>query len=287
MRKFRIKNETGQTIDLQGGTAFFWQPSGLGFENDAEYEESNGYFLVTSSKIGQVEKSGTLVFKPKNAYADYKAIMDFLTIAKTITLEYKPYGSTWYACDVNISTVEKGELTAWGTLEVPIVFMPISPIYTPQTENFTISGNSTVGKTYTYRYSYKYGNAAQAGTLNLTIDAQMYCDFALEIVTAVSAPVFTVTNTNTGKVIGRIDLSAISVQDGQTVRFATRPTEAGAVLIDTDGTKTDLTPFIGLSVGVPTFFQLPPNTPLKIALSATSLEDVVVNFQIYKYYRTV
>ena len=290
MRQFRISNELGTTVNLQGGTVFLWAPSGLGFANDLDYEETNGYFLKASKSISQIEKSGTLIFKPKNAYAEYQSLMNFLIKAKILTLEYKPYGTDWYSCDIDILEVSKGEISQTGVLEIPITFAPISPIYAKSTKNFEFPTAPAKGQHYTYTYGVSYIDSSQVGVLKIAdsdIDAQMPCDFTLKITKPLTAPIFTAKNLETGNIIGRIDLSAVSVESSQTLIFTTKPTKAGVVIVNSDASTADITPQLGLSKGVPTFFQLPPNTKLEFKCFAESLENLEVNLEVYKYYRTV
>ena len=261
-------------------------PSGLGFEDNIEYMETDGYYIETYREPSQIEKSGTLVFKPTEAYKSYFDFVNWIFAAESLTLGYNPSG-TWYYMDVDISSMEKEELGVGGTLEIPTVFMPTSPIYAPLNLNLTISGDDPQDiKLYTYNYPYRYSASAKSGVLDFTIDAQIASDFSVSIAGPVSAPILTAKRMDTGNTIGRIDLSAVSATEGETLVFDTRPKRAGARLETTDG-STDLTGYIGINSDAPTFFQLPANVPLELELSATSLIGVTANIRVYRYYRTV
>lgn len=288
MRQFYIQNEYGEKIDLQGGSVFLWEPSGLGAEDDLEYGSADGFFLRTFRDIAQVEKTGTLIFMPHdNPYKQYKLFADFVYSAKSLTLAYKPEND-WYYVDVDVLIVEKSELTENGDLQVPIGFMPRTPIYTSHDIYLTIEGDGDCQtKRYTYLYPYRYSGSILAGMLDFSIDAQMDSAFDLQIAGEIENPILTATIRDTGEIIGRIDLSALSSAVGDTINYSSVPGNAGVTLITADGQKTDLTNFIGLSTDAPAFFRLPPNTPLRFAISAVSLVGVTARIRIYRYYRTV
>lgn len=287
MRKFLLQNEYGEQINLQGGNIFLYAPEGLGFEENVDYMQSNGFFLPTSDAQGQVEKYGTLVFYG-NGYKEYQDLMDWVLAAKKLSLAYMPI-DTWYYQNVSIKSVEKSELKLNGkVLEVPVVFSPLSPIYAPYDLNLTIEGQEAhSNKKYDYMYPYVYSNSGIAGKLNFTISAQIDSDWQVELDGAISAPAITVTRNDTNEVIGKVDLTATSAQVGETIVFNTVAGRAGAKLIDGNGDETDLTPHLGLDTGLPTYFRIPANVPCSLQITATSLLGLRARMVIYRYYRTV
>lgn len=286
MRQFLIQNQYGEQIQLQGGSVFLWEPEGLGFEYDIDFIGTDGFFIETYREVEQVEKNGTLVFKPGTPYQDYRELMSWILSAGKLTLGYNP-DSQWFYVNVAVSNVEKSELNIYGLLEVPITFMPLTPWYTPYNLNLTIDGEG-VGdvKRYIYSYPYRYSNSARAGVLDFTVQAQMPCDFELEIPGLVQNPVITATRLDTDEVIGVIDLSQVSADTGETLKFSTVPSEAGAFMLTTSGIQ-DLTAQLGLSTSTNTFFRIPPNVPIEFALTATSLLGVQAFLTVYRYYMTV
>lgn len=286
MRQFYIQNEYGQRIELQGGSIFMWEPSGWGFEDDINYEGADGFFVETFREQVQVEKSATLVFKPNDAYKDYREFADWIFAAKALTLAYNPYGE-WYFVDVDITRMEKAELTLYRTLEIPVVYKPKSPIYTPYDLNLVIEGEGdTNSKRYPYRYPYRYSDSSLAGVLEFTVPAQMPCAFNLTIPGEIQAPILTAKRMDTGELLGRVDLSSVSADKGESLFFSNVPGNSGAKLLTQAG-EVDLTAQIGLSMGIPAFFRLPPNVPIQFALAATSLVGVNAAVRIFRYYRTV
>lgn len=286
MRQFYIQNQYGEKIELQGGSVFLSGPAGLGFSDDVEYMEADGFFIETFRESEQTEKTGTLVFLPAQAYAGYREFADWIFAAERLTLAYSADGG-WYFCDVDITDMEKTELGIGGVLEVPVTFMPLSPWYAPYDLNLTVEGEGLQGiKCYAYTYPYRYSNSARAGVLDFSVTAQMPCDFQLSLPGSVQNPILTAKRLDTGEVIGRVDLSSVSATAGETIVFSTVPREAGAVLKTPDG-ETDLTAQLGISAGIPTFFRIPPAIPMEFSLTATSLLGVSAALRIYRYYRTV
>lgn len=287
MREFLLRNSFGEQKPLQYGDVFLWLPSGLGYGYATEYMESNDFFLPTYTEDAHTPINATLVFFPPNAYAKYQALFNWILGSQDLELAYKPINN-WYYQRISIDTVEKSELTRAGTLEVPIQIMPLSPIYTPYDLNLDIEGQTAhSNKKYDYAYPYVYSNSGVAGKLNFTISAQCDCDFQLELDGAISAPSVTVTRNDTGVTIGKIDLTATSAQVGETIVYNTVAGRAGAVKIDADNTESDLTPYLGLTTGLPTFFRLPANVPCSLQVSATSLLGLRARMKVYRYYRTV
>ena len=286
MRKFKIINSYGEEIALQGGTIFLFAPSGFGCADKIEYSESSGYYIETHREQEQTEKTGTLIFSPTGAYRNYMEFANWVFAANGLTLAYCPV-DTWYYVDVDIIRIEKGELTVGGVLEIPITLMPRSPVYVPYNVNLQLNGDtSDATKKYGYTYPYRYLQSAKSGAIEFTVAAQIPCDFSFSIPTPVSAPVVTVERADTETMIGKVDLSEVTTTDGDVLMFSTVPGRSGARIASIAG-NTDLTELIGISTGIPTFFQLPPNVPLRITLSAASLVDVTMSISVHKYFRTV
>ena len=369
MRKFLLQNEYGEQQALQGGDIFLYAPDGMGYEDEVEYLQTNGFYLPINAAQAQVEKNGTLVFYG-NGYKRYQELMNWVLAAQKLTLAYKPLND-WYYQNIAITRVEKSELRLNGqVLEVPVTFTPLSPIYTPYEQEIKISGETEDRyKRYTYAYQisrdsfgnrisdttepeyigksltaitedaiatpidviriingeevevhgfmlgygnfvwynggyyfvdmnmhwqvltpiycYTYSNTAVAGQIKFTIAAQIDCDFSLTLYGAISAPSITVTRNDTRKTIGIIDLTAVSAQAGEKIEFNTVAGRAGAVLVDSAGHSTDLTSFLGLATGYPTYFRIPANVSCSLQVTAASLEGLKANIKIYRYFRTV
>ena len=287
MREFLLQNEYGEKKQLQYGDVFLWLPSGLGYGFVTEYMEASDFFIPTYTEDEHIPIDATLVFFPPNAYAKYQQLFNWILQAENLELAYKPIND-WYYQRVSIDRVDKTELTRTGTLEVPVQILPLSPIFTPYDLNLTIEGQTAhSNKKYDYIYPYVYSNSGVAGKLNFTVSAQCDCDFQIELDGAISAPSITVTRNDTETTIGKIDLTAASAQVGETIIYNTVAGRAGAVRVETDGTETDLTPYLGLTTGLPTFFRIPANVPCSLQVTATSLRGLRAKMIVYRYFRTV
>lgn len=287
MRQFYLVNSEGQRYQLQNDrtTAFLWQPSGLGFSYNYNYRESDGFFFETNKAIGQTAKTGTLLFHGADPYTQYKAFMDFITGSSGLRLAYAPK-SNWYYVDIDIESVEKSEIEEDGTLQCSIVMMPKTPLYLPKEINIDLSGDLGDSiKQYDYTYDYVYSNTAVAGERVIDpLPAQMDSGLEILIPGVISAPVISFYVND--ELIGRIDLSSISIQEDEYVRYSSVPLTAG-VYFYSDGEESEITEQIGLSATVPTFFLLPPNVPIKVIMSADTITGTSASLKIYEYFMSV
>ena len=154
MRQFYLINADGQKYNLINDMtrAFLWQPSGLGFQYDKDYMESEGFFFEMNSAVSQTAKTGVLVFF-KDPYTQYKAFMDYISSSEGLRLAYSPKGNTWYYVDIDIEYVEKSEIEENGTLQCSISMLPKTPMYLPYELNIDLSGDlGTAIKQYDYKY---------------------------------------------------------------------------------------------------------------------------------------
>lgn len=289
MRQFFLQNEAGERIYLQNtGESFFHNPDGLGAYDDITYMQSDDYFFRTRREPGQMERIGTLTFFPRGggAYAAYKAFADWVYRAQKITMAYCPAGD-WYYMDVDITRMDKGELGIGGCLDVPIAFAQLTPIYAPSDVSIYIDAQQTDDdKIYTYSYSYRYPASAASGDVSFSHSAQIDSDFDISFLSPISGPVVTITREDTGATLGVIDLSELSVAEGERATFSTAATDAG-LRVYSGGTTQDRTNLVGINQSYPTYFRLPPVVTLKIKITAGSLTGLQAVLTIRQYYRTV
>lgn len=286
MRQFYFVNNDGQRYQLQNGTTktFLWQPGGLGFGYDTSYKESDGFFFNMNTSVEQVAKTGVLVFHGTDPYSDYKALMDYLAKSTGLRLAYAPKNN-WYYVDIDVESVDKTEIELDGTLQCSIVMMPKTPFYLPYEMNIDLSGDlGTSIKQYDYKYDYVYSNTAVAGEIEFEIPAQMDSGLEITIPGAISAP--SMEFFANGAKIGEIDLTSISVQVGEYVRYSSIPISAGVYLYS-GGAEADITAQIGLNADYPTFFLLPPNKTIKAVLQADVLTGTTASIKVYEYFRSV
>ena len=291
MRQFYRINADGQKYNLINDMtrAFLWQPSGLGFQYDKDYMESEGFFFEMNSAVSQTAKTGVLVFF-KDPYTQYKAFMDYISSSEGLRLAYSPKGNTWYYVDIDIEYVEKSEIEENGTLQCSISMLPKTPMYLPYELNINLSGDlgSSIkqygGVNYAYKYDYTYSNTAVAGEIEFEIPAQMDSGLEITIYGAISSPVMEFYAS--GSKIGEIDLSSISVLAGDYVKYSSVPTSAG-IYQSVSGVVDDITEQIGLNADYPSFFLLPPNQTIKAVLQADILTGTSASIKVYEYFMSV
>lgn len=291
MRQFYLINADGQKYNLINDMtrAFLWQPSGLGFQYDKDYMESDGFFFEMNSAVSQTAKTGVLVFF-KDPYTQYKAFMDYISSSEGLRLAYSPKGNTWYYVDIDIEYVEKSEIEENGTLQCSISMLPKTPMYLPYELNIDLSGDlgSSIkqygGLSYAYKYDYTYSNTAVAGEIEFEIPAQMDSGLEITIYGAISSPVMEFYASGTK--IGEIDLSSISVLAGDYVKYSSIPTSAG-IYQSVSGVVDDITEQIGLNADYPSFFLLPPNQTIKAVLQADILTGTSASIKVYEYFMSV
>lgn len=291
MRQFYLINADGQKYNLINDMtrAFLWQPSGLGFQYDKDYMESDGFFFEMNSAVSQTAKTGVLVFF-KDPYTQYKAFMDYISSSEGLRLAYSPKGNTWYYVDIDIEYVEKSEIEENGTLQCAISMLPKTPMYLPYELNIDLSGDlgSSIkqygGVSYAYKYDYTYSNTAVAGEIEFEIPAQMDSGLEITIYGAISSPVMEFYAS--GEKIGEIDLSSISVLAGDYVKYSSIPTSAG-IYQSVSGVVDDITEQIGLNADYPSFFLLPPNQTIKAVLQADVLTGTSASIKVYEYFMSV
>lgn len=286
MRQFYLENEYGEQVSFQSGELFFWQPSGLGYADDNTYSAAGNYYVKTEAKHSQEPISGTLIFLPGKQYEGYYDFVNWIYAARHLKLAYKP-DVQWYFVDVDLVSLEKSEINEMNLLEIPAKFMPKTPWYSEQQMNIDIGGEMPESvKKYAYAYPYRYCNNTKAGAVTFTLPAQLPSGFYLTIEGAAANPIITATIENTGERIGKIDLSAMSAQEGERLIFSTLPDTAGAYLVTPDG-KRDLTSFLALDSSVPAFFDIPPGAPVEFAINADAPKGLTARLTVNRYYRTV
>lgn len=169
IRNFRLINGDGVGYDLTTRSHFLHTPSGLGFQKDMTYQRLGNLYVVLDDAYAQGQIMGNVFFPNPNAYEKYYEFIRFCQNTP-IRLLYKP-STKEYRRDVVLSSVAKEELSAGG-LDVAVVFDCLSLFY----EHFSLFGDkedAETGKTYDYRYGYKY---ADSSTNSLLIDSDSYAD---------------------------------------------------------------------------------------------------------------
>lgn len=145
MRHFKLVNSAGEELDITSKELFFHEPSGLGFEEENDFRQIGDFWLLNRSGRNQGTVSGTLIFNGAKPYEQYRDFAGFIT-KNPLILKYNPYGpiddsaesvkNTFFRT-VRVSSIEKGELTTYGTLDCSITLTCYTPWYQIVKDSFT------------------------------------------------------------------------------------------------------------------------------------------------------
>ena len=127
-RQFKITNSKGEVLDLlnQNGPMFF-EPDGLGYAESSDWLSLGTTFLPVNVGLNQRTISGKMYFLGE--MKAYELYFDFVRFVRNspLTMEYTTH-DTFYI-DVKVESIDKTELTKYGTLECKIKFAALGPFY--------------------------------------------------------------------------------------------------------------------------------------------------------------
>ena len=89
IRNFYFENELGERIDCQKieGDLFFYNVSGLGYEEEVEYVQINNNFIPNKRRIKQNQIFGNLEFY-NMTYDEYSDFVDFILRSDDLKIIY-------------------------------------------------------------------------------------------------------------------------------------------------------------------------------------------------------
>jgi len=271
MRKFYLENEIGERIDLNISKHSFEEPEGLGAENENTYAElGDGFFVNVKSQIKPINITGKISFQDEDQNADYDDFINW--IFKGYKLYFiKSYGGTEYYCDIDVDYINKGEIED-GELLCPASFTGTTLWYTLNTIvlNFALDDESKYKK-YPYKYPYKYSRSSSSKKVQITPIGHVPARVRLQAVGEMSNPSLTLTNENTGEILGKLDLSGLSVAVDEMLIYSSVPGNAYIKKVTDDGSEVDLSDAINLDYD--NFLKLPLNVPCVIHFEFTGSAD--------------
>jgi hypothetical protein len=277
MRKFYLENSIGERRDLQTKQEIHLRdPAGLGWADNNTYADARGFFPRTDSRPVQPPITGDFVIK---GYDTYKELVDWIHKGYDLTLVYSPDG-TEYRIDVDIQSLSKGEINAWGRLECPFVMMVKTPWYKPITRELTIApSSSTISyKKYSYAYPYHYAAASLSNSVEILAAGHMPAAIYMTCPGPLANPC--VTLTLNGVEIGKMDLSGVSIASGEVLIFSTR---FGTTGVWKDA--TDLIDYVDLANN--NFFEIPTGATVTMKLDSDTDVATTARIKVYEYYRSV
>lgn len=277
MRKFYLENSIGERWDLQTKQEIHLRnPAGLGWADNNTYADARGFFPRTDSRPVQPSIAGDFVIR---GYDTYKELADWLHQGHDLTLVYAP-DATEYRIDVDVQSLQKGEVNSWGRLECPFMLTAKTPWYKPTTRELVIAPpSSTVGyKRYSYSYPHQYAAASLSNSVDILAAGHMPAAIYLTIPGPLTNPC--VTLTQNGAEIGKMDLDGVSVGVDETLVFSTR---FGSIGVWKDG--VDLLEYLDLNNN--NFFAIPTGSTVTLTIKSDSDIATTATIKLYEYYRSV
>lgn len=142
VRHFTLINADGDEYDITNKEVLLTDPKGLGMKRDNSYRKIGNRFFLLSKKRAQEDFEGVVNFTPPDAYIKYNEFMAFIT-KEPLKLRYKPIDNYDYYRyrgvfpkldyifyqDVMIGSIEKKDLTKYGSLECQIRLNQMTPWY--------------------------------------------------------------------------------------------------------------------------------------------------------------
>ena len=124
VRNFYFENETGKRIDCQklDGSLFFYNVTGLGYEEEIQYEQIGTTFIPNEKKIKQNQIGGNLEFYDMT-YDEYCNFVNFINQSNFLRLIYIPKTSKReeFFRDIDVCKIEKNEEDDFNVLTCPIL----------------------------------------------------------------------------------------------------------------------------------------------------------------------
>ena len=135
-------------------------PKNLGFELEFTTLESRLTTYFTSAREKKLPTTLNLNFLPPNAYQkvnNFRKFVQKYTMSRMV-FEYNDTTTEIKNWEGKVQKLVQEELTDWGGLVCPISFVPGTPKYEKK-DNTIIVLQSSIGKSYPFRYPYSYGRS--------------------------------------------------------------------------------------------------------------------------------
>ncbi len=158
IRNFYFENEIGERIDCQkiDGDLFFYNVSGLGYEEEIEYMQVGNSFIPNKKNIKQNQITGDLEFY-NLTYDEYCKFVDFIIRATSLKLIYIPKkkNRTEYYRDIDLFKIDKAEEDEYNILTCPISMNAKSLWYEENETIYNIASQPNEMR-YDYRWDSRY-----------------------------------------------------------------------------------------------------------------------------------
>ena len=281
IRNFYFENEIGQRIDCQkiNGNLFFYNVTGLGYEEEIEYVQIGNNFVPNKSKIKQNQICGDLEFY-NMTYDEYCNFVDFILTAKELKLVYIPKRNrrTEYFRDIDLFKIDKAEEDEYNILSCPIAMNAKSLWYEQKEIVYDIKTQENEVR-WNFRFNSKFVNY---NNRNIIFENKGHAEapIKLEMMGYLINPSILISVN--GKELYSLHLN-LTLLEGEKLLYFTKDTDLYIYKQDAEGNLTNL--FEDLDLNRVNFFKLPKGL-CEISLTA---ENNVQNAKltIYVEYKAV
>ena len=188
--------------------------------------------------------------------------------------------------DVKLDLAEKRELNGVRWLEIDMKIAGLTPWYSRNRLVFEfVEAPKENFKRYDYIYPYRYGVSGTPGSLDFRIRGHYPGGVSLYAQGPIAAPVFTLANTDTKEVYGKLDLSAITINEDEQLIYSSRARGSG-VWRKKGEILTDLIDQVELYAGIPIFMRAPVDTPLTATMDVENKIETQSTLYVDEYWKT-
>lgn len=289
MRRFFLENETGARYPLNNESGVFLSnPTGLGVTlNPAFSDLRSGFFRNTSADAEpQSVVVCDLVFT-RDAYAGYRAFVNWCSTAKKLYLVYLPYGGTEYFRAVTVNYLTKTELTATRWLTVPISFACTTPWYRAAPTRMSMAGETGGAMRYTFIYdaSLVYSASSTGGmAADISAGGHIPAAFVLSCRGELVNPRIALKGLSSGVTYGVCSLSE-TISANERLEVSTLYGDSHIIKTNAAGSVTDLLDSADLAYEP--FPRVPMTEDCSLTLSADEAITGEADIRVYYYYRSV
>lgn len=190
------------------------EPKALGFSLAASTIKTETVEVVVQLAQELKSISFSVIMPAPNAYQKAQALRNWIeaNALGNITLEYQSDNGIIY-CDVVVTAFDFTEAEYDGSIKIPITMKPVTPFWR-LIKNQIIFYPANDGKSYPYRYPYRYGKVMVE---NNEINNSYIKDIPLilQIFGPYSDPVINISN-DMG-VYGTVEVNGVNIKEGQSL----------------------------------------------------------------------
>lgn len=289
MRKFYLRNGVGDVKPLNGENGIWLaKPTGLGIAvKSTAFDVEDGFFKRSQNSESQANIVGDLMFV-RNAYENYKALLDWIMASDKLIFVYQPYGNDQYYRDVEINSITKGELSEGRWLKAPMSLACKTPWYLPVPTIISLVRQQADAMRYpfTYNSDLHYGTSAIGDyAADITANGQIPAGIKLEYNGAVTNPTITLVSAD-GKNYGEIVLT-VTLSSSDKLQISSVPTDCYIRKISSSNVVTDLIASGAVDLTKEIYPRPPANVQSTLTMSSETSFSGDATLEVDYYFRSV